>query len=92
MIVGLNPFDWRSYGMYGFLADVRNYSAVPSIAEKRGFPEDASEGVKAEYDDGFDCHPASWLTVNELLIFNYDGMTESRRVTRLVAGGWMDGG
>lgn len=25
------PFDWRSYGMYGFLAGVRNYSEVTPI-------------------------------------------------------------
>ena len=41
------PFDWRSYGMYGFLAGVRNYSAVQPISEPRGFPEDANSTIQA---------------------------------------------
>lgn len=41
------PFDWRSYGLFGFLADVRNYSAVPPLADQRGLPEDVSEDVRA---------------------------------------------
>jgi hypothetical protein len=73
--------------MFGFLANVRNYSAVPPIAEQRGFPDDASEGAKAEYDDGFGYHSPSWLMVNELLAFNYDALMENRRVTRQLASG-----
>ncbi len=49
-ISGLHPFDWRSYGMYGFLADVRNWSVVPPIAAQRGFPSDASLEVREEKD------------------------------------------
>jgi hypothetical protein len=30
---GSEPFDWRSYGMFGFLANVRNYSHVPCIQD-----------------------------------------------------------
>jgi hypothetical protein len=93
MISGLCPFDWRNYGMYGFLADVRNYSSVPPIAEPRGFPDDASEEVQALKED-WDCdaHSSSWLTVNELLTFNYDAPMEDRRVMRQVGPNAWDGG
>ena len=50
-ITGLHPFDWRSYGMYGFLAGVRNYSAVPPITAQPGFPSDASPEVHKEKDE-----------------------------------------
>ena len=35
-----HPFDWRSYWLYGWLADVRNYSDVKPIAPARGLPKD----------------------------------------------------
>lgn len=35
------PFDWRSYAMYGFLADVRNYSNCKPISETKGLPLDS---------------------------------------------------
>jgi hypothetical protein len=83
---GWQPFDWRSYGMFGFLANVRNYSAVPSISEPRGLPDDIA-------DDGDDNylgdHSFSWLSVAELLAFDYDQQVEDRRVTRqLTANMW----
>lgn len=84
-ILGLEPFDWRSYGMFGFLADVRNYSAVPPIAARRGFPEDASPEVRREYDGDGRC--PSWLSVDELLAFDYDAPVEDRRAARDGDGG-----
>lgn len=76
------PFDWRSYNVFGFLADVRNYSVVPPLAAPRGLPEDASTEVCREWDhwesDGFSC---SWFTVAELATFDYDAEFEDRRVT-----------
>jgi len=33
-----SPFDRRCYAVFGFLADVRNYSKVPPISEPRGLP------------------------------------------------------
>lgn len=35
---GSEPFGWRCYGMFGFLAGVRNCSAVTPIAKARGLP------------------------------------------------------
>ena len=35
------PFDWRGYGMFGFFADVRNYSRSPVLHEPKGLPSDS---------------------------------------------------
>lgn len=83
--VRLKFFDFRSYGIFAFLAGVRNYSDVTPISEPRGLPEDAGEAVRAAFEYwGCDAHTPSWLTLEELLAFNYDAMTEDRRVMRRV--------
>jgi hypothetical protein len=80
-IPGLEPFDWRAYFMYGFLAGVRNYSDVPPLAEPRGFPDDASDYARDLSGRwGMDGHSHSWLSVKELTEFNYDALVEDRRV------------
>lgn len=80
MIDGLSPFDHRSYGTFGFLAGVRNYSEVTPIARPRGFPDDASDGVKFEFEAwGCDGHTPSWLSVDELSAFDYSQFMEDRR-------------
>lgn len=63
---GCEPFGWRSYGVFGFLADVRNYSEVAPISEPRGYPEDFKGDL-----DGAE-HSESWLSVAELESFDYD--------------------
>jgi hypothetical protein len=77
------PFGPRNYRVYGFLAGVRNYSAVKPIAEQRGLPADiifdASGGPYLGY------HSFSWLSVAELEAIDYDEMMENRRVTRVSA-------
>lgn len=78
------PFGWRSYGLFGFLADVRNSSCVPPLAAQRGLPVDLSMEVilKRHEDDVIMwTHSTSWLTVDELLAFDYDATFEDRRVT-----------
>lgn len=88
----IHPFDWRSYGMFGFLADVRNYSYVPVIAEpKYGIPEDASDFVRNLYEGDSDWHTATWLTLKQLFDFNYDQVFWDRRVTKQVATNVWDG-
>ena len=71
-----SPFYYRSYSIFGFLANVRNYSMVPSISEPRGLPDDCSEYIK-------ECliynHSHSWLSIDELKNFNYDVTFEDRR-------------
>lgn len=72
--------DVRDYGLFGFLADVRNYSMVPTIAEPRGLPDDVSEEIRQEWDDDSDIggNNASWLSLTELLAFDYDQEFEER--------------
>lgn len=81
---GDSPFDWRAYGMFGFLADVRNYSHVPTVAEpKHAIPEDTSQEVKEAYEFwSGDAHTATWLTVRQLSEFDYDQIFWNRRVTK----------
>lgn len=93
VIPGLRPFNDRSYGIFGFLAGVRNYSAVPQIAARRNLPEDASDLAREEYEGwGGDAHSASWLSVEELTTFDYDQPLEDRRVTRQTGPNSWDGG
>lgn len=78
VVEGVHPFDWRNYGMYGFLADVRNYSAVPPIARPRGLPEDVSAPI-ADAHGWSDLHDTSWLGLDELLMFDYEALFEDQR-------------
>ena len=71
------PFTWRCYGMFAFLADVRNYSFVPPLSKARGFSEDM-KGCDSD-DFLFGEHSFSWLGLDELLAFNYDQTFEDRR-------------
>ena len=87
---GWYPFDWRDYGMYGFLADVRNYSHAPVIAEPRGLPDDVTAELRAEHDET-DPFSASWLTLAELRAFDYDQVFWDRRVERRLPSGVIDG-
>jgi hypothetical protein len=84
--VDFAPFDWRSYGMYAFLAGVRNYSGITPIAEPRDLPDDVSSAVKQHAEDwNGDGHTHSWLSVKELTEFDYDQMMEDRRVTKQIS-------
>lgn len=78
----VEPFSWRSYGMFAFLANVRNYSYVPAISEPRGLPEDMPS--YDPYDSSFEYsdHSFSWLSLKELLDFNYDAEFEDRHCMR----------
>jgi hypothetical protein len=75
-----SPFDWRSYGTFGFLADVRNMSRVPCIQEPvYSLPEDCSEELRRRYED-YDNWPCSHITLKTLLEFDYDQTFEDRRI------------
>lgn len=73
-----DAFDWRSYGLFGFLADVRNYSFVPPLAPQRGVPNDTSAEIQ-RFMEGY--HSCSWLLLKELLEFDYSKTFEDRRTT-----------
>jgi hypothetical protein len=76
-------FSDRNYGLFGWLADVRNYSALTPIAADRGFPADASAEAAKHYDDwSGDAHSASWVSVADLLAVDYDQAIEDRRTTK----------
>ena len=77
------PFGWRNYGVFGFLADVRNYSEAPPISDQRGLPDDFKRYMRNrdslnQYTDIGD-HSFSWLSVAELLAFDYDVIFDDMR-------------
>jgi hypothetical protein len=78
-----HPFDWRDYGMYGFLANVCNYSKVPFLAEpKYSVPEDLSKHVDSIYQQARNYggyHSYSWFLLSELLAFDYEQTFDDRR-------------
>ena len=72
----------RNYSLFGWLADVRNYSMIKPLAEPRGIPNDVSKKVKVDYDYyNFDAHSASYFTIAELLAVDYKQIVEDRRCT-----------
>lgn len=74
------PFDERSYAVFGFLADVRNASFVPPLSAPRGFPSDLSPGAEEQFsNESGDLHSNSWLSLAELLDFDYSRTFEDRR-------------
>lgn len=80
---GDSPFDYRDYSLFAFLADVRNYDYCEPITPPKGFPSDASEEVIEEYNDWEgDAHTPSYLTLEELLNFDYDKKFWNRRVIK----------
>jgi hypothetical protein len=76
----------RNYDLFAMLAGVRNgrgFAGIPtgtgfnSISEPRGLPEDVSPEVKAESEAwGCDGHSHSWLTVAELLRYDWNQTTK----------------
>lgn len=94
---GEEPFPYRTYGLFGFLANIRNYSYCPVIHEPKGFPKD-SEYLNEIVDEGYGYSnitstytrekdlldgsgwSASWLSLKELLDYDYDIEFEDRRV------------
>ncbi len=86
-------FDWRSYRMYGFLADVRNYSATPPIHEQRDWPEDITHEAEQLRKD-WDCnaHSFTYVTLADLLAFDYSKAIEDCRVVEQVGPNAWDGG
>lgn len=55
----------RNYTLFGILAGVRRPHPLEFVP--KGFPEDASDEVKSEYEYwGVDAHSTSWLTVKEM--------------------------
>lgn len=72
----------HSYALFGWLADVRNLSAVGPLVPPRGGPE----GMSFSDWEGFENHPATWYTLNELLNVDYSQMVEDCRLDFRVNG------
>ena len=80
----------RNYNVFSVLANVRNgygFAGVPTgsgykpISEPRGLPDDVTEEVKAA-SDRWDCdgHSHSWLTLREILEYDYSQETTHQGV------------
>lgn len=68
-----DPYFGRNYYLFGLLAGVRDEIEGGPIAKPRGIPKDASKKVKDEHSEwNGDAHTASWLTLKELLDFDWD--------------------
>lgn len=76
----VSPFDIRNYTLFSFLAGVRNYMNIIPVSVPRGFPDDASPEVLVEYMTDGDWHSASWLTIVELMSFDYGQLVGVREV------------
>ena len=78
------PFYWRSYFMFEFLAGVRNYDGIEPISLPKGFPKDSEYlNSKSRYDDSLPTifqeilyddyyHSLSYLTLRELIEYDYN--------------------
>ena len=82
-IPDIYPFDgWSSYRLFGFLADVRNYSAVKPVSTPRGLPPGVVQPPEPDDGNGEEWlgdHDHSWLLLSELLAVNYAQAIEDRR-------------
>jgi hypothetical protein len=62
----------RNYLLFAILADVRNRYNIQPISQPKGLPEDVSPEVKKQSDDeNGDAHTRSWLTLKELLEYDW---------------------
>ena len=77
----LAPFKNRCYGVFAFLAGVRNYSGIQPIVEPRGKPDDYPEVTEEDWRNYGTDNPTTWLLVSELTSFDYDTEMEDRRVS-----------
>ena len=86
-------FDYQSYGLFGWLADVRNYSRVSPLSEPKGLPFDVSETVRSAsgIDDDLNYYSHSWFTLEELLNVDYDCVVWDRRILKEVSPGHWNG-
>jgi hypothetical protein len=92
-VADIYPFEWRDYGLFGFLADVRNYSFVPPLGPcKYVLPLDTAVEVSAELANDDEAYNVSWFTLNELIAFDYGATFEDRRTTKQLSPGSYDGG
>ena len=78
-------FETRNYDLFAILANVRNpMRAVEPfriISKPRGFPEDACPEMRSYYEvHKYDAHDASWLTLAEIVEFDWNQRINRRGV------------
>jgi hypothetical protein len=56
------PFAWRSYGIFAFLADVRNYSIITPLSEPKGLPAD-SEWLNSPHQYAYENNPMNGAVI-----------------------------
>ena len=91
---GWMPFNWRDYDVYGFLANVRNYSEVPFLSDCRWLPLDVSKSIEECFDDNgylHGTHSITYLTLRELVEFDYDKTFQDMRHTEQESQGFFNG-
>ena len=74
----VEPFGNRNYGMFGFLAGVRNMAECKPLSYPRGLPPDSPN---SGWEDGgyLGDHSFSWFLLSELLAFDYSQKFPNRR-------------
>lgn len=80
----------NAYDGLACLFGVRNYFGFRPLAEDRGFPDDASEGLRREFADcggPHDVHGTTWLTWSELETTDWQETDGSGMRTRGSAAG-----
>lgn len=80
-----NLFIPQSYRVFAFLADIANDSCIPPISTPRGVPHPTCVP-----DDNFfnvELYGWSWMTIQELIKFNYDQEIEDLVITNKIAKG-----
>lgn len=77
------PFEWRSYDMFAFLAGVRNVSDIPQVfPRKDAWPADSEAHPNYRDEDDYQFGGGfghSWLTLADLLGFDYELWLEDKR-------------
>jgi len=72
--LGPEPFSTRNYGLFGFLANVRNMSECTPLRYSRGLPPEYAnywESNNSHNSLYLGDHSFSWLLLSELLNFDY---------------------
>lgn len=80
----------QRYALFGWLADVRNYAAIPLLEPLKGVPTDACSQT-FDYHCDEDQFGQTWYLVDKLLAFDFDQPVENRRVGGYLPNGIFDG-
>jgi hypothetical protein len=83
-IEGERFYNGRNYRLFGMLADVRNgcgFAGCDTGDAPKGLPDDVTAIIKEESESwGLDGHSHSWLTVQELLDYDWTRRIKNRGV------------